>query len=146
MTMTFEFNVDHDRRDQILDPYFEIYHQRLMEAGFLSSPARYGGGIQHFQGLTLDALTSLFNEYHIDPDDVQNFAPSAGEIYDFVVRHPNFTVHGYAVSPTREDYRVSIEGVECHNPTHEDRVDFLEMFRDADELSNRVDYLRCWYD
>jgi hypothetical protein len=102
----------------------------------------YGGGIKHFAGLTHQRCQSLINHNHTDPEDRQNDAPSFAQITDFLQRNPSFTAHGYVVSPEREDYRVTLEGVESDDDSDID--EFCRMFHDADEFE--VSLPRAWYD
>ena len=100
----------------------------------------------HFEDLTLDKLDELIKKKFVDPDEQQNDAPSIGEFRDWMEQHPTFTAHGYAVCHPREDYRVSIEGVEGYPETREDLMDFVLMFRYADDFVIGMDRCYCWYD
>ena len=105
------------------------------------------GGVRHFEKLGLDDLSKLFERNFIDPEDAQNESPTAKEMCEFMQRHPSFTCHGYAVSPDRNDYRVTIEGVERNGAvTMEMFVDFVSLFRYADEFEASQNGLYCWYD
>ena len=107
------------------------------------------GGIVRFEGLGLRELETLVSEGFADPEDCQNHAPSLGEILAFMRRFPDFTAHGYAVDPERNDYRVSIEGVHLGRiASDEEFSSFMELFRHADEVTcrNTVAGLYCWYD
>ena len=54
--------------------------------------------------------------------------------------------YGYAVSPKRDDYRITCEGVYMQNPPSEYRKDFVNMFYKADECEFNESFVRCWYD
>lgn len=114
-------NRDHERRDALLAPY----------AG------AQGGCIYSFSEVPLETLEVLFEEGFIDPEDAQNFAPTAGEFLEMLRAVPTLTVHGYAVSHEREDYRVSIEGVAGTVPTLT-ALDILTDYR-ADEATTETD-------
>ena len=128
-----ELNRDIKTRDEVL---FGKYN-----------PDRYHfGGIARFEGLDVETLKWLLEHNFADPDETQNDSPTIEEFLDFMERHPEFTAHGYAVTDKRDDYRISIEGVET-NETPADRetiFDFMGWFRFADEL--QLDPPYCWYD
>lgn len=107
----------------------------------------YCGGCRRFDGVNYDDCVELLNLGVIDPEDQQNEAPPVEDIVKFLKNHPNFKAHGYAISPKRDDYRVSFEGVECgKHYTLEDVWDFFELFTYPDELSVGRDGMRCWFD
>ena len=102
-----------------------------------------------FHGLTAKGMATLISEGFADPEDAQNSAPTFKEIMDFVEVHPDFTAHGYIVTPERDDYRVTVEGVEGWTDDCEEERAFAKMFRCADEYEcdERGDgYCRAWYD
>lgn len=112
-------------------------------------PGNYLGGIERFSKLSLSALRKLFVREYIDPDDSQNGSPTASEYLGFMEDHsdPSWTVHGYVVSPKRGDCRVTIEGCEKDGaPTIDEIIDFVRMFRDANEFEVKKTGLYCWYD
>ena len=111
-------------------------------------PRKYLGGIRRFSGLDYKRLKELFRLDVIDPDDRQNDAPNSAAFLEFLHDHAWFTAEGYAVSPERNDYRVSLEGVDCDGDfSPEDLVDFVMTFRFADEFSvDTEEGLHCWYD
>lgn len=105
------------------------------------------GGIRRFSRLGYETLESLVLMGFADIDDTQNDAPSLGEIRDFLLDNPGFTAHGYAVSESREDCRISLEGVEFLGTTTVAQVTaFQAMFGHADELTISNDRLHCWFD
>ena len=110
-------------------------------------PRKYLGGIRRFSDLDYNGLNELFRLGVIDPEDRQNDAPETSEFLEFLRSNPGFTVHGYAVSPERDDYRVSLEGVNLDGDyTFKELRDFVMMFRFADEFSIDKGGLHCWYD
>ena len=129
----FNYNKDWEKRDELLFGEANIEKYKY-------------GGIRHFSELDVDTLEMLLNNNHADPEEQHNDAPCIKEIYEFMVNHPDFVAHGYAVSPERDDYRISIEGVDG---THAEKdmdtiIDFVNLFRYADEFN--IEYLWCWFD
>lgn len=105
------------------------------------------GGCRRFSSADVETIRTLMEFGYIDPDDCQNCSPYAGDILAFLESHPCFTAHGYAVSPDRADYRITLEGVELRGTYDSDTfIDFLELFRFADEFMVGTDFLYCWYD
>jgi len=68
------------------------------------------------------------------------------KIYEFMQRYPKYKAHGYAVSDERDDYRISIEGVEKGEP-HESIKEFQD-YMDVFRFSDTFDYhtMFCWFD
>lgn len=130
----WDLNTDEKRRDEII---FGIYNPNAY---------RYGG-TKHFSGLTYDKLEQLWKENFLNPDDCQNCAPSIAEIMTFMKTNEGFTAHGYTVSKARNDYRISLEGIEKQGKiTRKDYEAFYEMFGYADEVSASDGSLYCWFD
>src|SRR3972149_2135430 len=104
------------------------------------------GGIARIEEIDLRTLEQLVSENFIALEERQNVAPTVAEFLDFMRAHPRVKAHGYAVSPTREDYRVSLEGlfVAARDVTGELRDDFLAFCDGADELFIE-DELYCWW-
>lgn len=110
-------------------------------------PRKYFGGIRRFSDLDYKRLKELFRLDVIDPEDRQNYAPNIATFMEFLHDHAGFTAEGYAVSPERNDYRVSLEGVNLDRDyTLKELRDFVMMFRSADEFSIDRGGLHCWYD
>lgn len=95
-----------------------------------------------------DQLAALVREGFAPPGGRQNRGPSTEEFLSFMEQWPEVMAFGYAVHPTREDYRITIEGVACDllmvDAQRRDalRTAFTQRFRSADEL---VDALQCLY-
>lgn len=107
------------------------------------------GGVVRFKDVTLAEMKLLVEKGLLDLEGRQNDAMSTGEYMEFMEKFPDsdLTVHGYAVSPYREDVRVSIEGLQCDSGvTEELRLAFIELERHADEFEARADYLFSWWD
>lgn len=133
MMPIFNLNKDIKTRDEII---FDEY-----------DPQKYVGGIRHYKELTYEQLEELDDKCFLDPEECQNYSPSIAEFMDFMKDHREFTAHGYVVSDTRDDYRVSIEGLfKFGNITYEETIEFVDMFRCADEFTCTKEELYCWYD
>lgn len=121
--------------------------KRRCEIMGLSYPPEYLGGCQRFSGLTLEALNLLLDELFIDPEECQNCSPNTIEFKAFLEAYPECTLHGYIVTPERDDYRVTIEGLGYHGEVSKEMLmDFINTFRIADEFTCDDDYLYCWFD
>lgn len=105
-----------------------------------------GYDLKYYSGLNVEGLELLLKEGFADPEERQNCAPSIQDIYEFMQQCPGFTAHGYIVTPDRNDYRVSIEGVECGDYSMSDLKLFASLFHDADDFTVEDGYLYCWYD
>ena len=70
-----------------------------------------------------------------------------GEFREFLIQYPKFKAHGYIVTPDREDFRVSLEGLEVEEDlTTEEILAFSNKFHNADEFTVTNNYARCWWD
>jgi hypothetical protein len=105
------------------------------------------GGITSFDHIDVDMLSKLLSEKFINPNDRQNESPYIYQFFDFMKRYPATRAFGYAVSPLREDYRISIEGlfVAPDDVTAELRDAFGEFCANADEIETGA-MLRGWWD
>lgn len=111
------------------------------------SPNRYKfGGIQKFENLDVETLGKLIDQNFAEPENRKNLAPSIGEIYDFMLRYPKYKAHGYAVSIDRDDYSISIEGVEKGEPAESvyEFSDYMAVFRYSDVFYHETMY--CWFE
>lgn len=63
-----------------------------------------------------------------------------------MVKYPKYEAHGYTVDEDREDYRVSIEGVEKGSPADsvEEFQEYMDLFRLCDKFDETTMY--CWFD
>jgi hypothetical protein len=121
--------------------------KRRCEIMGITHPVNYMGGCYRFEGLTLDQLNLLLNEAFIDPEEAQNNAPTTAEFKSFLESYPETTLHGYMISPDREDYRMTIEGAEYNGEVSKEMaMDFVEMFRFADDFTVDDNCLYCWFD
>lgn len=125
-------NRDYARREEILQDYYSFSSM---------------GGMQRFANMDVFTLQKLVDEGFVDLEDAQNSAPCVGDILKFMKAYPGFTCHGYAVDPKREDYRISLEGVEYNDMARmEQVVAFAELFRFADDFVIQENRLYCWFD
>lgn len=110
----------------------------------------YFGGCKRIRSLKLNTLKELISENFANPNDKQNFAPCIQEMLDFVEKYPKCTFHGYAISVRRDDYRISLEGIECKDKKTINSVeflrDFVQTFRFADDFVCNEELAYCWYD
>lgn len=133
-------NKDDKRRMEI----FETYGATIDKKWYLNDNEY---DILKYYGLTAEALDTLIEEHFADENERQNSAPTIGTIRKFLHAHPSFTAHGYIVTPNREDYRVSIEGVESDKSTPEEIKAFTKIFHRADDFVIGGDgSCYCWYD
>ena len=104
-------------------------------------------GVKRFRGLGGSALRELVARNFADPEESQNGSATLGDFLKFLEKHPQVTAHGYAVSPKREDYRVSLEGLEYDGAVSADlQREFREMNGRAAEFACTPQRLFCWYD
>lgn len=123
-------NKDYKLRDSILG--FD-YHRNYND-------------IIRFDGLNLESFEKLVKNNFIDMEGYQNESPTNKEFFDFMKMHPEITCHGYAVSPERKDYRVSVIGMEYSGEKVEEyKEDFKDFAIKADDLIFD-DKLFCYWD
>lgn len=105
------------------------------------------GKIIKFKNLSFNKLKTLKQQNFLDPNETQNDSPTIQEIMDFMEINPKFTAHGYAISPNRDDYRISIEGVYLQGGyTKKELKNFTKLFNDADDFQIKDTELYAWYD
>lgn len=127
----FEYNQDWELRDSMLRPAY------AKEANYHNF---------RFENMSADTLQKMVDLHFADPDEQQNEAPPIGEILEFLKENPDFTAHGYAVTVRRDDYRISLEGVEGNSRDFDQISRFMNMFRFADEFETGIGYQRAWFD
>lgn len=107
------------------------------------------GGCVRFDEISPETARELIALDFLDPEDAQNSSPTAEEFVRFCEEHDgDWYLHGYVISPTRDDTRVTIEGIGSRGAIPDDSlIDFIKMCRDADELNaERGCGVYCWYD
>ena len=107
---------------------------------------KYMGGVRQFNNLPCSILMNLVTEDFADLEETQNDSPTIQEFIKFMKTYKGYTAHGYVVIDTRDDYRVSVEGIEKGDDAEsiEELKDFIKLCRWADGLD--VDTMSCWYD
>ena len=127
-------NPDEKRRDEIIFGKYE--------------PERYAGGIRRFEDLTYEKLRELAAQGFIDPYDRHNGCPDIAVITGFVSIFPGYALTGYAVSARRDDYRVSLDGLQKNRGADSEieRTVFKEIFGQADEFNANDAEMYCWFD
>lgn len=105
------------------------------------------GGHKSFEKLTVEQLEELVEGNFINLEGKQNESPTAQQFLEFMKMFPGTTAHGYAISPHRDDYRVTIEGVERKgiNDT-ETQLAFTRLCVYARDIKVTSTLLYCWYD
>ena len=129
---------DYNKKD------YRIRDSMLNRTTSLDDGNRYD--ILYFDGLKAETLEKLIEMGFADPQDSQNNAPNIATILEFLKRNPSFTAHGYAVTPHRSDYRISLEGVEANFADDSEVAEFIELFRHADDFKSAADYQYAWFD
>ncbi len=118
------------------------------------APVQWGetyGGVKNFTNLSVEKLQQLIAQRFADPAAGHNNSPTIREFLEFgqqqAAKGFNFSFEGYAVSPDRGDYRVSIDGILFNGSCpHQLIVEFQEFVGDPDELDLDPYYLRAWWD
>ena len=107
------------------------------------------GGIRQFEEKDGMEMANLADEGFIDLEDRQNSSPTADEFIEFCLDHPDVLMHGYAVSPTRSDTRVTITGLQSEGPLDEETLEEVREFVEPyspDEYWYRNGKLWVWWD
>lgn len=105
------------------------------------------GGIEPFEWVSVETLKELVAKNYADPHDAQNESPTLGKYIRFMERFPEVRAHGYAVSPEREDYRVTVEGLQYVGEVGDElRREFSTLCGRADDFVCTDEELFCWYD
>ena len=129
----FGLNKDINKRDEIIFGKYE--------------PELYTGGIRRFDGLNIEQLEQLIEENFIYVNEEHNNCPSVKEIFEFMKKYPDYTAMGYTVSIRREDYRVSLDGIEKQTSAtlQVEKEEFIILFGNADEFDT-VNMMYAWFD
>ena len=110
-----------------------------------------GVDIRHFKSLDLKQLEDLIQNDFIELRERQNFSPSTAEFLEFMRKYPDVRAHGYAVSHERDDYRVTLEGLQFRGDVSRALLrDFKKLCRGAegepDSCVAKQDRLYAWWD
>jgi len=152
--MRSEINTDWKTRDQILAPYLD------------RTPKNDNYDLMGFEGLPLNVLKDLIDNKFAFEDERQNSSPSIGDFIEMMKEYPILKAHGYIISPRRDDYRLSLEGLHILNKdlnvapsvhfmaNTEIKIPSNEWLREnlgsADEFNiyedDALEYMRSWWD
>jgi hypothetical protein len=134
------YKADHRQRDLILKGFF--------------TDKDYIGGSRRFSNLPLELLELILLENHTDHNEKHNNAPSIRDLIIFAKQMSEkgyyFFFNGYAISPKRDDYRVSVDTINIKyyfdNSNHLNNKIIEKFFKDADEKDLDNGTMRFWYD
>ncbi|MDF9839845.1 MULTISPECIES: hypothetical protein [unclassified Paenibacillus] len=131
----FIFNRDVERRDDLLGIRGEW------------AALKNSHSVRDFDYIDVHILKELIENKYIDPLDTQNESPSVEEMFLFMNKYPIIRAKGYAVSPFRKDYRVSIDTlfVPKRFVSRRFKQEFLSFCASADELTAKP-RLHAWWD
>lgn len=135
----FNYNQDYQTRDTIIfGQPIDWEHENT-------------GGLYYFDALTVEGLQELIDRRFADPEERQNFSPTIGEFMAFSQTQKSkgfdFTFEGYVISPDREDYRVSIDGIQFRGDcSYQVIADFEAIAHNADEIEIDPNLLHAWWD
>jgi len=128
---------------------------KVRDSLIFEEPVEYKGGIASFEEMTVQTLKNLIALGYADPESTQNDSPTIAEFVKLMERHTDANsflgAHGYVVSFERDDYRVSVEGVEGTVQHTEGLLDVLAICKSADEFEVESDFnvgftVRAWWD
>jgi len=129
----------------------KLNHDDKLRQSIIGIEATYKrGGTEQFYNLTLKKLLKLIEYKFVDLDETQNNSPPIREFLELLKKYPdeNVTLHGYIVSPERDDYRVSIEGLtgRSNNRLFCDDFDKLNKRYPFGTFINESYHQYSWYD
>lgn len=129
----FSYNKDYVSRDKLLNLNVDWNTDKTF-------------GIKRFEEIDVKTFETLIVQNFIDPSNSQNASPTAKEFFQFMCRYPSVKAYGYAVSPKRNDYRITIEGIYVLNKdiTPSLKKDFMNFCKNADEISTNNGLLSWW--
>ena len=126
-------NKEADKRDMYLfkEPYYSEH---------------YMGGLRYIDALNVNDIEWLMQNKFLDENECQNYSPSTVRFLEFLKKYPHYVAFGYAISPDRWDYRITIEGIKSVRvPTDIKEIEeFVDLCKDADEF--RIAPPRAWWD
>ena len=111
------------------------------------------GGTVSFPQLSIQKLNELKDLNFLELSECTNESPTIEEFMTFLTKWDStykIYAHGYAVSPNRGDYRITIAGITAESISEdfskEFRTEFVNLLRFADDftLNDRVAFV--WYD
>ncbi|QHW33230.1 hypothetical protein GZH47_22200 [Paenibacillus rhizovicinus] len=131
---SFKYNLDYKTRDSLLKVEIDWENRALMRR------------VVRFEPVRINVLEKLMELKFIDPEERHNDAPSIQLFYEFLRKHQSVFVYGYVVSPFRNDYRVSIEGMTVieEDITECLKKDFFEFNKTASEIKTDSGLVSWW--
>ena len=134
----FAYNTDYQTRDIIIFGNPVEWDEDLND-------------IKPFYQLSLAQLQQLIEQGFANPAAQQNNSPTIQAFLEFAQAQASkgfqFAFEGYAISPFRDDYRVSVEGIIYRgNYPYQMLVEFYEFVGEPDEIDVQSHYLRAWWD
>ncbi|MEK3699089.1 hypothetical protein NYE33_19135 [Paenibacillus sp. FSL R10-2199] len=135
MNGDFIFNMDYERRDRLLG----ITGEWIAKRGT--------GSVRRFEFNDVRVLKQLIENNYIDPLEAHNSSPSVEKMFNFMATYPNVLTKGYATSPLRKDYRVTLDTlfVPKEHVTRTLKHDFVAFCTKTDECEMEGD-LYAWWD
>ena len=130
-------NKDYAERDKIIFGKYE--------------PDSYFGGCRRFT-CSKEIMQELIEKNFIELYECQNYSPSTKEFMEYIENIDDVRLNCYAISPLRNDYRITIEGLDVEvADDNYDMISYLvETFHYADEFSFEHNgdsyFLHAWWD
>ena len=130
-------NKDYKARDEIIFGKYD--------------PNSYFGGCKRFS-CSKETIQTLIDNDFIDLEECQNCSPTTKEFMEYVNDLNDVIFNCYAISPNRDDYRVTIEGldVEVKDDDYDNISYLVETFHYADEFGFEHNgdsfFLHAWWD
>ena len=99
---------------------------------------KYCGGVRRFNCRRATLQHLVANNFG-DEEECQNYSPSIKEFLDITegFEEEDISFQCYAVSPKRDDYRITVEGVsiKIDDKDYDSLCSLVSHFRSADEFS-----------
>jgi len=126
----------------------ELNRDDKLRQELMGISAKYSGGIYSFRDMSVGTFDALLKNGFIDLYGRLYWSPTIAQFRVFAEKYKDEDMRftGYLVSPDREDYRVSIEGIVANSLNQQFMQDFKMLFMMADEFECRDGYQRCWFD
>lgn len=107
------------------------------------------GGLRRFEGLSIEQIEALVKNGFLDPKECGGDSPPVDELLRFAIENChsnlNFTFRGYAVSPKRDDCRVTINGITAHGDiTQEFLFRWIPLIKYAETDTNATRAIANW--
>lgn len=101
------------------------------------SKENYVANEREFFDLQLSQLEKLISNNFISNVESHNESPTTSEFLEFMKLYPEYKAIGFVISDQREDYRVTITGLQKESgaETIEELKDFVMLCRCADVFS-----------